>query len=300
MSRSISLILIFLSLMMVSCSSKQSETGKNKLLKITVSIAPQAYIVKRIGGEKVNVNVMVPPAASPETYEPGPKKITELQESAVYFTIGMPFEKTLTGKMKSRHGDTLFIDMGREIVLRNSEKGQTHDGQEVAFDRFDPHVWLDPVNLMKMAENTVAGLIKVDPDNRQQYVTNLVSLKQDLQALHDELIDVFEESRGMFFIVYHPAWGYFADRFGLKQFPVEIEGKEPSVAGMTGLIEFVKKNKAKYIFIQTPAIETSVDSIKTEAGVEFRLIDPLKENIIDNIRESAKLVKEGLIRAEIN
>ena len=155
MLRSSSMLLLILSLILTSCISNVGKNEK-KIMNVTVSIAPQAYIVKRIGADLVKVNVMVPPAASPETYEPGPVKMAELQSSRIYFTIGMPFEKTLLKKIRSGYEGIYFVDMGKGAHLRKPEKGHHHDhGEEVEHhDRLDPHIWLDPVNLIKMTENT--------------------------------------------------------------------------------------------------------------------------------------------------
>jgi zinc transport system substrate-binding protein len=303
MFRPIFYFITFLMIFNLSCSSKNTEDGKPGVIKVTVSILPQKFIVEKIGGEKVMVNVMVPPASSPETYEPDPRKMMELKDSAIYFLIGMPFERDAFLKIKDEYKNVVFSPMYKGINLRDPEQGLHHDhGNEShsAEGEKDPHIWLDPLNLIVMAENTVAELIKLDGENRQFYVANLISLKRELQLLHDELIDLFKESSGKGFIIYHPAWGYFADRFGLKQIPVEIEGKEPTAVKMAELTDHMNKNNAKYIFLQPQSSQEAVKSFSSQTGALIRLIDPLKENVIENIRDSAMLIKEGLVVAKHN
>jgi zinc transport system substrate-binding protein len=296
MFRSSSFFLVILLLISAACTTKVEKSG-GKIMNVSVSIAPQAYIVKRIGADLVKVNVMVPPAASPETYEPGPVKMAELQRSKIYFTVGMPFETRLLEKIKSGYDGIYFADMGKGAHLRKPEKedGHDHGEEEGDHDRFDPHIWLDPVNLIKMTENTVVELVKFDPMNKEKYIKNLMTLKRELQTLNDEMVDMFKKSKGMAFMVHHPAWGYLADRYGFKQMALEIEGKEPTVAGMTRTIEFIKKNGITKMFTQSQSAVTAVDAIKIQTGLDIVELDPLKEDVIENIRKSARLIKEGLV-----
>lgn len=294
--RNIAVILLIL-IAFSGCKEKTagSEQSKGKL-KVTVSILPQAFIVKNIAGDLIDVNVMVPPASSPETYEPGPVKMAELRDSQIYFSTGMPFETVLIQKIKEYPG-LKFAEMNKGITLRNIEShhGHSSEGTSELLETKDPHIWLDPVILIQMAQNTVNELIRIDPQNRETYITNHLELKKKLQLLNDEMADMFKESRKKAFFIYHPAWGYFADRYGFKQIPVEIEGKEPSASEMAELTEMIRKNNIKHLFLQAQSPESVVKSISAETGAQIRMLDPLKEDVISNIRESAKAIKEGLI-----
>lgn len=295
--RNIAIILLVL-IAFSGCKEKTagSEQSKGKL-KVTVSILPQAFIVKNIAGDLIDVNVMVPPASSPETYEPGPVKMAELRDSQIYFSIGMPFEASLIEKIRKDYTGLKFVEMNSGITLRNIESHHGHSSEvpNELLETKDPHIWLDPVILIQMAQNTVNELIRTDPQNRETYITNHLELKKKLQLLNDEMADLFKESRKKAFFIYHPAWGYFADRYGFKQIPVEIEGKEPSASEMAELTEMIKKNDIKHIFLQTQSPESVVKSISAETGAQIKMLDPLKEDVINNIRESAKAIKEGLI-----
>ncbi|MGI6394905.1 MAG: metal ABC transporter solute-binding protein, Zn/Mn family [bacterium] len=277
------LTLIAFSITCFSCSFQSSEKEKSGALNITVSILPQKFIVEKIGGDKVNINVMVPPAASPETYEPDTRKMVLLKESAIYFLIGMPFEVTAFEKIKDDYKETQFVSMSKGIDLSD-----------------DPHIWLAPHNLLVMAENTVSALIKKDPANKGKYVKNLVAFKSEIHLLHDELIDLFKGDFGSSFVVYHPAWGHFSQKLGIKQIALEVEGKEPSAAKIGELTDFIKRNGVKYVFMQPQSSNEIVKALALETGVEIKQIDPLKENIIENIKESALLIKQGLVRAKSN
>lgn len=299
MSRHAVYILIFVSFFLFSCNIKKVDNEKSGVIKITVSILPQAYIVKQIGKDKVSVNVMVPPASSPETYEPGTKKIAELKESSIYFLIGMPFEKNSIDRVKHEYKNVVFSEMHNGLTFRNIEKGHHHGEEKVFEDEIkDPHIWLDPLFLIPLAENTLKALIRLDPQNREFFVQNLIEFKRNIQVLNDELIDLFKDDAGKSFVIYHPAWGYFADRFRIKQIPVEIEGKEPSASEIATLTDFIKKYNVKHIFLQTQSTDTVIKSLALETGTQINFLDPLKENVLENIKESAIAIKKGLVSAK--
>ena len=285
------LILIVVIFLFGGC--KKLSMGSDKL-SVTVSIPPQAYIVKRIAGEHVDVNVMLPPSASPATYEPGPEKIIGVGKSKYYFTIGLPFESTFIDRLKAEFKDLIFVKMHEGIKLREF-KHHGHDGHDHGLN--DPHVWLDPINLMQMAENTFKVLIKADPDNSEMYMKNYVKLRDELGMLHDKFLDMFKDSARKYFVVYHPSWGYFADRFGLFQVPVEVEGKEPTAAQMGKLIDLIKKSYVKSIFVQKQFPTSIMESVSKSSGAEIKVLDPMEEDVIINLDKVAKEIQRGLFHA---
>ena len=286
--------LFFLIVLVVSVGCKKITGSSAEKINITVSIPPQAYIVKRIGGEHVNVNVMLPANASPETYEPGPDRIINVGKSKIFFNIGLPFESTFLNRLKSEFKSLSFVKMHEGITLRSFKNvgahGHDHSGH-------DPHVWLDPVNLIKMSENTFKTLIKVDPDNKDIYMKNYLELNREFQELNDSLMDMFKDSARKYFVVYHPSWGYFADRFGLFQVPVEVEGKTPSAAEMVKLINIIKTSYVKSVFVQKQFSASVMDSISQSSGAKIRVLDPLEEEVITNLKKVSKEIQRGLFHA---
>ena len=184
--RNIAIILLVLTAF-AGCTAKSGNTSKTETkLKVTVSILPQAFIVKNIAGDLVDVNVMVPPASSPETYEPGPVKMAGLRDSQIYFSIGMPFETALIEKIRKDNTNLKFIEMNKGVVPRNIESHHGHSSEERSelMTEKDPHIWLDPVILIQMAQNTVNELIRTDPQNRETYIANHIELKKKLQLYY--------------------------------------------------------------------------------------------------------------------
>ena len=159
----------------------------------------------------------------------------------------------------------------------------------------DPHVWLDPMNLVVMTDNTVAELSEVDPDNAAFYRENGEALKAEIKKVNDEVAAQLKDVEGKSFVVHHPAFGYFAERFGLKQIPLEIEGKEPGAVDMAKIVDFIKKNNAKAVFMQAQIPDSVIKSVAEETKVRVITLDPLKENVLENIKEIASEIKGALI-----
>ena len=159
----------------------------------------------------------------------------------------------------------------------------------------DPHVWLDPMNLIVMTDNTVAELSAADPDNAAIYRENGETLKAEIKKVNEEVAAELKEVEGKSFVVHHPAFGYFAERFGLKQVPLEVEGKEPGAVDMAKVIDFIKKNNAKAVFMQAQIPDSVIKSVAEETKVRVITLDPLAENVLENIKKTANEIKGALI-----
>ena len=186
---------------------------------------------------------------------------------------------------------------GKECACHHGEKGCCggkgccghHHGMH------DPHTWFDPMNLIVMTDNTVEELSAADPDNAAFYRENGEALKAEIKKVNDEVAALLKDIEGKSFVVHHPAFGYFADRFGLKQIPLEVEGKEPGAVDMAKVVDFIKKNNAKAVFMQAQIPDSVIKSVAEETKVRVITLDPLKENVLENIKETAKEIKGALI-----
>ncbi|MHC5081786.1 MAG: metal ABC transporter solute-binding protein, Zn/Mn family, partial [Planctomycetota bacterium] len=153
-----------LALFLVSCGSK-GPAGDGGSLQVFVSILPQAYLVERIGGEHVEVHVLVAPGASPATYEPSPKELAKLGAAARYFRIGVPFERGFITKLKSTHEHLEIVDTREGVDLLPMEEEHDHGEEEEDHEgeALDPHIWLDPILLKTQAETIFKALREADP-----------------------------------------------------------------------------------------------------------------------------------------
>jgi zinc transport system substrate-binding protein len=273
----ISLSALALAIIVSGCTPRpQPIEGK---IQIVVSILPQAYFVERLGGDKVAVTVMVPPGASPATYEPTASQMRNLTQARMYVRIRVPFEEAWMDKIAAANQDMLIVD---------STEGIERIGGK------DPHVWLSPRLVKIQVENIYGGLAQVDPANKDFYAQSKEEFLKELDALDEELAETLAGVKGEKFMVFHPAWSYFARDYGLEQIPIQIEGKEPSAAEMTDLIETAKANDIKVIFVQPQFSSEDAETIAKQIGGEVMFVDPLAKDCANNLRIAAKKFAQGL------
>jgi len=277
-----------------------SPTFAGDPLKVTVSIVPQKYFVDKIAGALVDVSVMVLPGASPATYEPRPRQMVELTGSRIYFAIGVPFE-TVWLKKFARSNPGMQIVATQAGIERIPMRAHLHDdkdrdhGRAVAHADKDPHIWLSPPLVMLQARNILDAIMKVDPANRKVYETNYRAFIVELVDLDLKISHLFADmGQNTRFIVYHPAWGYFARAYGLEQIPVEMEGKEPTPKGLQQIIGDAKKDRIKAIFVQPQFSTRSASTIARAIGGHVVFADPLAVDWEKNLMQVAEQFKATL------
>jgi len=262
-------------------------------LKVFVSILPQAFFVERIGGERVQVDVLVGPGASPATYEPTPKQMARLARADIYFSIGVPFEKFLLEKISSIHGQLKVIDTGQGIKKRRIEEGHTAQrGEETG--AMDPHIWLDPKLVKIQAANICRQLCRLDPAAAQHYERNLEFFQRELSEVNSRIAALLAPYRGREFFVFHPAFGYFGDSYGLRQAAVETGGKEPFARQLAALIERLEHEPCKVIFVQPQFSAGSLRALERTLGATVVRIDPLARDYLKNLEDIADKLERGL------
>jgi zinc transport system substrate-binding protein len=269
-------------------------------VKVVVSILPQEYFVERVGGERVEVEVLVGPGQSPHTYEPTPKQVAALADGQVYFRIGMPFEDVLAEKIKGMFPGLRVVDTRKGITLRRmtADEAAADAREEGAHSGTggepDPHTWLDP-RLVKVQARTIAdALEEIDAGHREEYEKNLAAFVADLDAVDKRIRAALAGVKGRDFFVYHPAFGYFADAYGLRQVPVEIEGKEPGAKQLATLIDRAKAEHVKVIFVQAQFSSKWAQTVAQAIGGAVVPMDDLAKDYIRNLENMASLVEQGV------
>jgi len=275
-------------------------------VKVFVSIPPQQYFVQQIGGDLVDVSVLVAPGADPHTYEPKPRQMAELAKTAVFFAVGVDFEKAWMKKITAAN-PYLRVVQTDEGIPKIAMAGDYH-GQEKGHEAPrskdqqrhdlpgtpDPHVWLSPPLVKVQAVHIRDALVAVDSGNRTRYEDNLTAFLQEIDALDADLKSLFAGSQGTRFMVFHPSWGYFAQAYGLVQVPIEIEGKDPKPAQLQELIHQAKEHGIKVIFVQPQFSAKSAEMVSREIGAQVVAADPLAGNWAENLREVGRKFKAAL------
>ncbi len=264
-------------------------------LSVFVSILPQKYFVQQIGKGLVDVQIMVQPGASPATYEPKPRQMADVAKAKIYFAVGVPFENAWLNKIAAGNPRMQMVhtEHGIEKLAMNShhhhddsEKDHTttgHDHHDKA--GLDPHVWLSPPLVKIQAHNILVALQENDPENKSFYENNFQEFSAKIDHLDADLKKTFAGKQGLQFMVFHPAWGYFAHTYGLKQVPVEIEGKAPKPAQLKKLIDYAREKGIKVLFVQPQFSTKSAEVVAREIGGQVAFANPLAEDWINNLRE---------------
>jgi len=299
-------LLIGISLLLaLSIGCSKPDTSKDKI-KVIVTIAPQGEFVEKIGGDKVDVSVMVPPGASPHIYEPTPNQLVEVSKAGMYVKVGTPveFELIWLDKVLSTNRDMEMVDASAGIELARMEYKHDHEGEPAEHEEHeeeadhqqgvDPHIWLSPKNAKIMVENIYKGLISIDSENEKYYTANKEAYIKELSALDDEIKQTLSAKTNRSFMVYHPSWGYFAREYNLEQIPVEEEGKEPTAKSITHLIQQAKENGVKVIFASPQFSTKSAEVVAKEIGGRVVLISSLERDYIANMKKVAEALSAAM------
>ena len=256
-----------------------------------VSIAPLKPLVESILGDDFEVTVLVPQGASPETFEPTPKQLREVESARFVFGTGLlEFEQELLHRI-ARNEQIVNLSQGIDVLAGTCSHAH-HNHANCSHNHahgIDPHIWCSPKSLGKMAENMYNAIAREMPDS-VNYDKNYTTLCIKLLELDEEVAEACAQSPRSTFVIYHPALTYLARDYALTQVAVEHEGKEPSAKHLANIIEKARAEGIKYIFYQSEFPASSVEVICQDIGATAVEINPLDEDIFENIRHIVTLI----------
>ena len=280
-------------------------------LAVLVSVATQQYLVDRVGGERVHTTVLVGPGRDPHAYEPSPRQMAEASRARVYFRVGVDFEEVWLERIRQSSPSLRVVDQ-REVVTLRQVEGHRHDGPRhrraaepetadaqrqpaaQAPGRADPHVWTSPPLAQRMAAQVRDELTRADPAGAAAYAAGYARLARDLDALDAEIRAALAGAQGRRFMVFHPAWGYFADTYGLTQVPIEQGGKEPGARTLATLIEQARDAGVQVIFVGPRDNPAPAQAIARALGGTVAAVDPLAADYADNLRRVTAAFRAAL------
>ncbi len=273
------LVLLFIS----GCNINEKAVPEKPV--IAVSIIPVRTFVKAICDNLVEVVTMVPPGHSPANYEPTPKEMTKLGKAKLYFAIGVPTE---TANILPKVEKT----KGIKIVKLQEEVSKVYPDREVAPGQRDPHIWLSPKRAKVMIELIALEMEQLDPKNTAEYRQNAQKYIVKLDELDKELQKTFENIRNNKFIAFHPAFGYFADDYGLKMYALEEQGKKATLQHLREMVDFARTENIKVVFYQTEISSKQAQTFADEIRGKTVELDPLSPNYIQNLKDMARIMSE--------
>jgi zinc transport system substrate-binding protein len=280
------LILIVTALLFLNLTNPAHAT--NSRLTVGVSIVPQASLVKAVGGSSVMVVTMIPPGNSPGNYAPTPQKIQALSKANLYFSIGVPAEQAnILPKAKS-------LNQTMKVVSLPEAVEKTYKPRYFSPGKRDPHLWLSPKRAKVMVSVIAKELEIIDPRNRKTYQKNAKAYLNKLDQLDQRIKHAFKGLAHNTFIAYHPAFGYFADDYGLKMVTLEESGKEGSARNFQKLTELAKRKNIKVVFYQKEFDNKQAKALAAEIGGRVEEFAPLAPDYIANLDKMAKSLAEIL------
>ncbi len=284
------------------CVQRQETTGITGNaapdLTVAVTILPQKQIVERIAGNHAKVIVLVPPGASPHTYEPTPGQLADISSADLYIKVGsgIEFERAWMDKIAALNPSMTIVNSSQGIGFLKSRGDEEEDGHSPASGGelgTDPHVWLSLRNARIMAENTYQGVAAADPSHAAEYRANADAFMGELDDLDASIARDVAARNISTFMVYHPSWSYFARDYGLVQIPIEADGKEPTATGVQNLIRQAKEKNITIVFASPEYSTRSAEVIADEMGGKVVLVSPLEEDYLRNMKNAASAFMEG-------
>jgi len=260
-------------------------------INIIVSILPEKTFVQAIGGEKVDLSVMVLPGNSPHTYEPKPSQMRSVATATLYFAIGVEFEKIWLPKFRDLNPAMHIIDLSKKIeklpiVAAKHNKEDQHHGPTA-----DPHIWTAPHNVSLMAAEICKSLSEADPANSLYYHKRLDDFLLHIKKTDETIKTLLANgSQRRKFMVFHPSWGYFAKAYGLTQIPVEVEGKSPKPRELIALVKKAEAEKISAIFTQPEFSDSSARLIASELQIPVIKVSPLAPDWSENLIRITKAI----------
>lgn len=257
--RTIKTVLIVLLLAVSACKSSEKKGND-----ICVSIPPLKYFTSEIVGDKFDISVLIPPGASPETYEPTISDMKKASIASLIITIGA---------MECEESISKYADQEKILALNKNFSGR------------DPHFWLSIDGAKSISKDILYSVTALDPLNKEIYQTNYDALIQKIDSLERYATKKFDSipQKDRAFILFHPTLGYLASQYSLEQIAIEHEGKEPTIAGMKEIISRAKKDGIKEILIQKEFDSSSIESIKNETLSTEIIIEPLSDQWLKNM-----------------
>jgi len=269
---------LLLPFILAGCGGQKKEQADKSALatqKIAVSLEPVRFFAEKIAGDRFTFFAIVPAGQSPETFDPSPRDMIQVGNSIAYFHLGqLVFERTLTTAIEENQTEAKTFDLSSGVDFYVQDCDADHDHNHDHGDH-DPHIWTSFKGARVISKNIFEALSVLDPAHQDTYLSNYQVWMSELEALEQALHQRLSALSGSSFVIFHPALTYFAVEFGLNQYSIEHEGKEPSAALLKSIVEKSKAERIKTVFVQMEFDRRLAEQIASEIGAKIVVINPL-------------------------
>ena len=258
---------------------------------IIASIAPVEYLAKAVGGDKIEVQSLA--KGDVHSYEPKPNDMKAVAKARIFIAAGLEFEEAWIPRFKASAKNLVVVKSDAKIAKLKEEREEQAEHDEKHEAHADPHVWLNPMLAITMARNISDALIDMDKANKDFYLENFQKLMNDLLAFDESAKNELAGLKNRKFVVYHPAWGYFAAHYDLEQISIERSGKEPKIDEMASTLKMIKDENIKVIFADPNRSQKSAQILASHTGAKVELLDPLGYNLLENLKIAVGAIKDA-------
>jgi len=277
-------VIILSTVCLFACNNEVNEETLSKKPIIAVSIIPEQTFVEAVCGDLVDTIVLVPPGSSPGNYEPTAQEMEKFSNASLYFSMGVPAEEA-----------NILPNVGNiKVVSLQDEVASVYEDRTFESGERDPHIWLSPKRAKVMVAVIAREMSELDPDNKAVYEQNMADYIAKLDEVDQEIKDVLEEVESKTFIVYHPAFGYIADDYGLKMYAMEKDGKEATPQHLQDMIDLAKEENIKVIFYQEEIDSRQSEAFAEEIGGKTIQLSPLSPDYIVNLKNMIQTMAEAM------
>ncbi|HPJ02944.1 MAG TPA: zinc ABC transporter substrate-binding protein [Candidatus Limiplasma sp.] len=268
----------------------------DEVLHVAVGIVPEATFVEAVAGELADVVIMIPSGNSPANYQPTSKEMQALSDAAVYFTLQMPTEQAnILPKVKDFNPDIVIVDLREAVAAQypllmmdeDEDHEEAHDETAEDHDHtgVDPHLWLSPKRAIVMVQTIADQLSQRDPSNTDTYQSNATAYIAKLETLDTMIREQTAVLGNQSFMIYHGAYGYFADDYGLTMIAIEIQGKQATAAELQQVIDAARENHITTVFYQAEFDDHQAATVAEEIGGTAAQVAPLSPDYIQSLED---------------
>ena len=252
-------------------------------IQVYTSVFPVYDLAEKIAGDDIDISLVVPAGAEIHSYEPSPRQIARLEEGDLFLYIGenlVPWTEGAVDNLEQSPTKTVKLSEELELIKYGEEHHHGHE-EDHHHDHdhgvYDPHVWLDPINMEIMGERIMEEFINLRPEREEAFRERYENLRGKLRELDQEYQEGLQDRQKDHILVSHAAFNYLAERYELKQLSVSgiAPHAEPSPGAIAELIDLVEKYEIEYIFKEKLASPQLVEVLADEADLEVLLLDPV-------------------------
>ena len=286
-------------------------------IPVAVSIFPVADMVRQVGGAHIDITVVIPAGASPHTFEPKPSQVKKISRSKLFFMIGAGLEKWLAKFFSGSGIQPVKVILSEGVALIHTNV-HLHNDPDQADSRgavtvserpptgtavANPHIWLDPMIAKFMTGKIITAFSKFDAGHKNEYEQNGGMFIEALEALDQQIRRTVKKFRIKQFVAFHPAWDYFARRYGLDSVGIieSAPGKNPTPKKIQQIVSDIKRYQIRAIFAEPQLNPKVAQVIAKEAGVKVLLLDPMggphvkgRSSYIDLMDYNLNILKEAM------